>query len=109
MAREFNDYEDLLKNFDESPSGGSSRDVYSNSRDVNADSRPDPQRKGFVTDDLKPTPIRSGSSSNDMYFNKQEPPTPKTRGKGNEVFRAAKGYVPKSKADRYLDELDKEM
>ena len=108
MAREFNDYEDLLKNFDESPSGGSSRDVYSNSRDVNADSRPDPQRKGFVTDDLKPTPIRSGSSSNDMYFNKQEPPTPKTRGKGNEVFRAAKGYVPKSKADRYLDELDKE-
>ena len=134
MARDYNDYEDLLKNFDDyssqSKPQNTSRDIMSNSSgEVNRDTRPDIERKEFVKDDFKPTPIRSDSSSSDMYFGKQEPPTPqrkqnpnspfyrdpekdlptpKSSSRGNDAFRAAKGILPKSKADTYLDELDKE-
>ncbi len=133
MARDYNDYEDLLKNFDDyttkGKSQGSSRDIFSDSSSVNRDTKPDIERKEFVTDDFKPTPIRSNTSSNNMYFDKAEPPTPKrtqnqdslfNRGanrdlptpkssnRGNDAFKAAKGMLPKSKADAYLDELDRE-
>ena len=133
MARDYNDYEDLLKNFDDyttkGKSQGSSRDIFSDSSSVNRDTKPDIERKEFVTDDFKPTPIRSNTSSNNMYFEKAEPPTPKrtqnqdslfNRGanrdlptpkssnRGNDAFKAAKGMLPKSKADAYLDELDRE-
>jgi len=129
MARDFNDYDELLKNFDPDASSRS-RDISSNSSgNVNSDTRPDIERKDFVKDDFKPTPIRSNSNKNDVYFNKQEPPTPKRKqdpnspfyrdpdkdlptprnsGSGNNAFKAAKGIFPKSKADAYLDELDRE-
>ncbi len=129
MARDFNDYDELLKSFDPA-SSNTSRDIMSNSSSVqNNDTRPDFDRKGFSTDELKPTPIRSTQSNNDVYFNKQEPPTPKRKqnpnspfyrdpekdlptpknsGIGNSAFNAAKGIFPKSKADAYLDELDRE-
>ncbi len=129
MARDFNDYDELLKSFDPA-SSNTSRDIMSNSSSVqNNDTRPDFERKGFSTDELKPTPIRSTQSNNDVYFNKQEPPTPKRKqnpnspfyrdpekdlptpknsGIGNSAFNAAKGIFPKSKADAYLDELDRE-
>lgn len=134
MARDYNDYEDLLKNFDDYTSQSkpqdSSRDIFSDSSsDVNRDTRPDIERKEFVKDDFKPTPIRSNESDNNVYFDKTEPPTPKRKqnpnspfyrnsekdlptpksgNRGNEAFKAAKGMLPKSKADAYLDELDKE-
>lgn len=125
MARDFNDYDELLKNYD-----NSSRDISSNSSgNVNRDLRPDLERKEFAMKDLKPEPVRSSSNKNDMYFSKQEPPTPKRKqnpnspfyrdpekdlptprssNRGNDAFKAAKGIFPKSKADAYLDELDKE-
>ncbi len=125
MARDFNDYDELLKNYD-----NSSRDISSNSSgNVNRDARPDLERKEFAMKDLKPEPIRSSSNKNDMYFSKQEPPTPKRKqnpnspfyrdpekdlptprssNRGNDAFKAAKGIFPKSKADAYLDELDRE-
>ena len=124
MARDFNDYDELLKNYD-----NSSRDISSNSSgNVNRDLRPDLERKEFAMKDLKPEPVRSTSNKNDMYFSKQEPPTPKRKqnpnspfyrdpndlltprssNRGNDAFKAAKGIFPKSKADAYLDELDKE-
>ena len=125
MARDFNDYDELLKNYD-----NSSRDISSNSSgNVNRDLRPDLERKEFAMKDLKPEPVRSTSNKNDMYFSKQEPPTPKRKqnpnipfyrdpekdlptprssSRGNDAFKAAKGIFPKSKADAYLDELDKE-
>ena len=125
MARDFNDYDELLKNYD-----NSSRDISSNSSgNVNRDLRPDLERKEFAMKDLKPEPVRSSSNKNDMYFSKQEPPTPKRKqnpnspfyrdpekdlptprssSRGNDAFKAAKGIFPKSKADAYLDELDKE-
>ena len=124
MARDFNDYDELLKNYD-----NSSRDISSNSSgNVNRDLRPDLERIEFAMKDLKPEPVRSTSNKNDMYFSKQEPPTPKRKqnpnspfyrdpnnlptpkssGRGNDAFKAAKGIFPKSKADAYLDELDKE-
>ena len=134
MARDYNDYEDLLKNFDDYTSQSkpqdSSRDIYSDSSSaVNRDTRPDIERKEFVKDDFKPTPIRSSESSNNVYFDKAEPPTPKRKqnpnspfyrdperdlptpkssSRGNDAFKAAKGRLPKSKADAYLDELDRE-
>lgn len=125
MARDFNDYDELLKNYDT----GSSRDISSHSSgSVNRDTRPDLERKEFEMKDIKPEPIRSNSNKNDMYFSKQEAhtpkrkqnpnspfyrdpkdlPTPKSSGKGNDAFKAAKGFLPKSKADAYLDELDRE-
>ncbi len=126
MARDFNDYDELLNSFDKN----NSRDISSNSSgNVNRDTRPDFERTGFSMSDLKPEPVRSNSNNNDMYFSKQEPPTPRRRqnpnspfyrdpekdlptpksGKrGNDAFKAAKGMLPKSKADAYLDELDKE-
>ena len=124
MARDFNDYDELLKNYD-----NSSRDISSNSSgNVNRDLRPDLERKEFAMKDLKPEPVRSNSNKNDMYFSKQEPPTPKRKqnpnspfyrdpndlptprssNRGNDAFKAAKGIFPKSKADAYLDELDRE-
>ena len=124
MARDFNDYDELLKNYD-----NSSRNISSNSSgNVNRDLRPDLERKEFAMKDLKPEPVRSSSNKNDMYFSKQEPPTPKRKqnpnspfyrdpndlptprssNRGNDAFKAAKGIFPKSKADAYLDELDKE-
>ncbi len=124
MARDFNEYDELLKNYDDS-----SRDISSHSSgNVNRDTRPDFERKEFEMKDLKPEPIRSNSNKNDMYFSKQEPPTPKRKqnpnspfyrdpnnlptpksnGRGNDAFKAAKGFLPKSKADAYLDELDRE-
>ncbi|MBE6815270.1 MAG: endolytic transglycosylase MltG [Ruminococcaceae bacterium] len=125
MARDFNDYDELLKNYD-----NSSRDISSNSSgNVNRDLRPDLERKEFAMKDLKPEPVRSSANKNDMYFSKQEPPTPKRKqnpnspfyrdpekdlptprssNRGNDAFKAAKGIFPKSKADAYLDELDKE-
>lgn len=125
MARDFNDYDELLKNYD-----NSSRDISSNSSgNVNRDLRPDLERKEFAMKDLKPEPVRSSSNKNDMYFSKQEPPTPKRKqnpnspfyrdpekdlptprssSRGNDAFKAAKGIFPKSKADAYLDELDRE-
>ncbi len=124
MARDFNDYDDLLKNFDKD----TSRDISSNSGSSGYDTRPDFERKSFVQDDLKPTPNRSVSSQNDVYFNRQEPPTPKRKqnpnspfyrdpekdlptpkssNRGNEAFKMAKGIFPKSKADEYLDEIDR--
>lgn len=124
MARDFNEYDELLKNYDDS-----SRDISSHSSgNVNRDTRPDFERKEFEMKDLKPEPIRSNSNKNDMYFSKQEPPTPKRKqnpnspfyrdpkdlptpkssSRGNDAFKAAKGFLPKSKADAYLDELDRE-
>lgn len=124
MARDFNDYDDLLKNFDKE----TSRDISSNSGSSGYDTRPDFERKSFAKDDLKPTPNRSVSSQNDVYFSKQEPPTPKRKqnpnspfyrdpekdlptpkssNRGNEAFKMAKGIFPKSKADEYLDEIDR--
>ena len=124
MARDFNDYDDLLKNFDKD----TSRDISSNSGSSGYDTRPDFERKSFAKDDLKPTPNRSVSSQNDVYFNRQEPPTPKRKqnpnspfyrdpekdlptpkssNRGNEAFKMAKGIFPKSKADEYLDEIDR--
>ena len=124
MARDFNDYDDLLKNFDKD----TSRDISSNSGSSGYDTRPDFERKSFAKDDLKPTPNRSVSSQNDVYFSKQEPPTPKRKqnpnspfyrdpekdlptpkssNRGNEAFKMAKGIFPKSKADEYLDEIDR--
>ncbi len=130
MARDFNDYDELLKSYDPGARSTSSRDISSNSSgNVERDERPDIERKEFVKDDFKPTPIRSSSNNNDMYFSKQEPPTPKRKQNpnspfyrdpekdlptpknsnfGNEAFKAAKGIFPKSKADAYLDELDRE-
>ena len=133
MARDYNDYEDLLKNFDDytskSKPQSSSRDIFSDSSSVNHDSKPDIERKEFVKDDFKPTPVRSNTSSNNVYFDKTEPPTPKRKqnpnspfykdperdlptpkssNRGNDAFKAAKGMLPKSKADAYLDELDRE-
>ena len=133
MARDYNDYEDLLKNFDDytskSKPQSSSRDIFSDSSSVNRDARPDIERKEFIKDDFKPTPIRSSESSNNVYFDKAEPPTPKRKqnpnspfyrdperdlptpkssSRGNDAFKAAKGMLPKSKADAYLDELDRE-
>lgn len=133
MARDYNDYEDLLKNFDDytskSKPQSSSRDIFSDSSSVNRDARPDIERKEFIKDDFKPTPIRSSESSNNVYFDKTEPPTPKRKqnpnspfyrdperdlptpkssSRGNDAFKAAKGMLPKSKADAYLDELDRE-
>ena len=133
MARDYNDYEDLLKNFDDYTSKSkpqrSSRDIFSDSSSVNRDTKPDVERKEFVRNDFKPTPIRSDTSSNNLYFDKTEPPTPKRRqnsdspfyrdserelptpksgNRGNDAFKAAKGMLPKSKADAYLDELDRE-
>ena len=56
MARDYNDYEDLLKNFDDyttkGKSQGSSRDIFSDSSSVNRDTKPDIERKEFVTDDF---------------------------------------------------------
>ncbi len=124
MARDFNEYDELLKSYDDS-----SRDISSHSSgNVNRDTRPDFERKEFEMKDLKPEPIRSTSNKNDRYFSKQEPPTPKRKqnpnspfyrdpnnlptpksnGRGNDAFKAAKGFLPKSKADAYLDELDRE-
>ena len=124
MARDFNDYDDLLKNFDKE----TSRDISSNSGSSGYDTRPDFERKSFAKDDFKPTPNRSVSSQNDVYFSKQEPPTPKRKqnpnspfyrdpekdlptpkssNRGNEAFKMAKGIFPKSKADEYLDEIDR--
>lgn len=125
MARDFNEYDELLKNYD-----NSSRNISSNSHsNVKRDTRPDFERKDFKMQDVKPDPIRSSTNKNDMYFSKQEPPTPKRKqnpnspfyrdpekdlptprsgSRGNEAFKAAKGIFPKSKADAYLDELDKE-
>ncbi len=133
MARDYNDYEDLLKNFDDytskSKPQSSSRDIFSDSSSVNRDTKPDIERKEFVRNDFKPTPIRSDTSGNNMYFDKTEPPTPKRKqnpnspfyrdperdlptpkssSRGNDAFKAAKGMLPKSKADAYLDELDRE-
>ncbi len=133
MARDYNDYEDLLKNFDDytskSKPQSSSKDIFSDSSSVNRDTKPDIERKEFVRNDFKPTPIRSDTSSNNMYFDKTEPPTPKRKqnpnspfyrdperdlptpksgSRGNDAFKAAKGMLPKSKADAYLDELDRE-
>lgn len=124
MARDFNEYDELLKSYDDS-----SRDISSHSSgNVNRDTRPDFERKEFEMKDLKPEPVRSNSNKNDRYFSKQEPPTPKRKqnpnspfyrdpnnlptpkssGRGNDAFKAAKGFLPKSKADAYLDELDRE-
>lgn len=124
MARDFNEYDELLKSYDDS-----SRDISSHSSgNVNRDTRPDFERKEFEMKDLKPEPVRSTSNKNDRYFSKQEPPTPKRKqnpnspfyrdpnnlptpksnGRGNDAFKAAKGFLPKSKADAYLDELDRE-
>ncbi len=125
MARDFNEYDELLKKYD-----NSSRDISSNSHsNVKRDTRPDFERKDFKMQDVKPEPIRSSTNKNDMYFSKQEPPTPKRKqnpnspfyrdpekdlptprsgSRGNEAFKAAKGIFPKSKADAYLDELDRE-
>ena len=124
MARDFNEYDELLKSYDDS-----SRDISSHSSgNVNRDTRPDFERKEFAMKDLKPEPVRSNSNKNDRYFSKQEPPTPKRKqnpnspfyrdpnnlptpkssGRGNDAFKAAKGFLPKSKADAYLDELDRE-
>ncbi len=124
MAQGFNDYDDLLKNFDKD----TSRDISSNSGNSHYDTRPDFERKSFVKDDVKPTPNRSALSQNDVYFSKQEAPTPKRKqnpnspfyrdpekdlptpkssNRGNEAFKMAKGIFPKSKADEYLDEIDR--
>jgi len=124
MARDFNEYDELLKSYDDS-----SRDISSHSSgNVNRDTRPDFERKEFEMKDFKPEPVRSTSNKNDRYFSKQEPPTPKRKqnpnspfyrdpnnlptpksnGRGNDAFKAAKGFLPKSKADAYLDELDRE-
>ena len=130
MARDFNDYDELLKNFDSGSQRNTSRDISSSSSgNVNRNTRPDFERNNIVKDDFKPTPIRSNSNNNDMYFNKQEPPTPrrkqnpnspfyrdperdlptpKSSGSGNSAFKNAKGIFPKSKADAYLDELERE-
>ena len=131
MARDFNDYDDLLKNFDDYTSKNTSRDISSSSSSFKErDSKPDIARKEFAQGDFKPTPIRSNSSGNDMYFNRnQEPPTPKRKqnpnspfyrdpekdlptpkssDRGNAAFKSAKGMLPKSKADAYLDEIEKE-
>ena len=76
MARDFNDYDELLKNYDKN----SSRDISSNSSgNVNRDAKPNLERNGFSMSDLKPEPVRSNSNNNDMYFSKQEPPTPKRK------------------------------
>ena len=129
MARDFNDYDDLLKNFDDYTSKNTSRDISSSSSSFKErDSKPDIARKEFAQGDFKPTPIRSNSSGNDMYFNRnQEPPTPKRKqnpnspfyrdpekdlptpkssDRGNAAFKSAKGILPKSKADAYLDDLE---
>jgi len=124
MARDFNEYDELLKSYDDS-----SRDISSHSSgNVNRDTRPDFERKEFEMKDFKPEPVRSTSNKNDRYFSKQEPPTPKRKqnpnspfyrdpnnlptpksnGRGNDAFKAAKGFLPKSEADAYLDELDRE-
>ena len=65
----------LGDNFDKD----TSRDISSNSGSSGYDTRPDFERKSFAKDDLKPTPNRSVSSQNDVYFSKQEPPTPKRK------------------------------
>ena len=72
MARDYNDYEDLLKNFEDytskSEPQSSSRDIFSDSSSVTRDTKPDVERKEFVRDDFKPTPIRSDKNSNNLYF-----------------------------------------
>ena len=133
MARDNNDYEDLLKNFDsytsKNKTQNASRDIFSDSSSANRRAKHDSENGSFVGEDFKPTPIRSGENSNNRYFDRSEPPTPKRKqnsdnrffrnnerdlptpksgNRGNEAFKAAKGMLPKSKADAYLDELDRE-
>ncbi len=139
MARNYDDYEDLLKNFDDYTAqgrGANTEKELNRKNEMNIlkeDARPDIKRQEFSPKaDFKPTPIRLDSNGNNKYFTEDEElptpkrrqspnspfyrdpnkkvelPTPKTHGKGNEVFKAAKGLGPKSKADLYLDELDRE-
>ena len=104
MARDFNEYDELLNSFDKN----NSRDISSNSSgNVNRDTRPDFERTGFSMSDLKPEPVRSNSNNNDMYFSKQEPPTPRRRQNPNSPFyRDPEKDLPTPK--KSLKQLEKE-
>ncbi|MBR2876620.1 MAG: hypothetical protein IKC01_05745, partial [Clostridia bacterium] len=110
MARDYNDYEDLLKNFDNytmpanRKSGGtnanreSQRNAVNNTRvnnnpTVNSSSRNGQSaqvnsiKSEFHRDEIRPTPIRSDSNSNNVYFNRNnEPPTPRRQQNPNSPF-----------------------
>jgi hypothetical protein len=97
MARDFNDYDELLKNFD---SKNSSRDISSNSKGSN---------DVYFNKQVNSEPKRKQNPNSPFYRDPEKDlPTPRNLDNGNlERNRSFKGGFHKSKADAYLDELDR--
>ena len=97
MARDFNDYDELLKNFD---SKNSSRDISSNSKGSN---------DVYFNKQVNSEPKRKQNPNSPFYRDPEKDlPTPRNLDSGNlERNRSFKGGFHKSKADAYLDELDR--